>query len=59
MMNTCNHRAKEDEYDSIMVTRLDQLSQRKEMLGDYGTALLAIHPNKRSRLDSGDNKISV
>ena len=32
----------EEEYDSLLLTRLNQLSKRKETLGDYGTALLAI-----------------
>ena len=49
----------EDEYDSLLLTRLNQLSKRKDALGDYGTALLAIHPDERSRLDLGDKEISV
>ena len=49
----------EDEYDSLLMTRLNQLAKRKEMLGDYGTALLAIHPDERSRLDSGGKETSA
>ena len=49
----------EDEYDSLLEQRLDQLTERKSKEGDYGTALLAIHPDERSRLEVVKEAIAV
>ena len=49
----------EEEYDSLLLTRLDQLAERKRKDGEYGTALLAIHPDERSRLESGSENVAA
>jgi hypothetical protein len=38
---------------------LDQLAERESKEGDYGTALLAIHPDERSRLEAVKETIAV
>ena len=49
----------EQEYDSLLDARLEQLSFRKDKDGNYGTALLAIHPDERARLESGTSGVSI
>ena len=49
----------EQEYDSLLDARLEQLSFRKDKDGNYGTALLAIHPDERARLESGSSGVSI
>ena len=49
----------EQEYDALLDARLEQLSFRKDKDGDYGTALLAIHPDERARLESGTSGVSI
>ena len=44
----------EEEYDSLLDQRFAQLAARKEKDGNYGTALLAIHPDERTRLETGE-----
>ena len=49
----------EQEYDSLLDARLEQLSFRKDKDGNYGTALLAIHHDERARLESGTSGVSI
>ena len=44
----------EEEYDSLLDQRFARLTARKEKDGNYGTALLAIHPDERTRLETGE-----
>ena len=44
----------EEEYDSLLDQRFAQLAARKEKDGNYGTALLSIHPDERTRLETGE-----
>ena len=49
----------EEEYDSLLVQRFEQLAGRKARDGEYGTALLAIHPDERIRLETGHEAATV
>jgi len=44
----------EDEYDSMVVERKSQLMERKQRDGSFGTALLSLHPDERTALESGN-----
>ena len=43
----------EPEYDSMIAERRLELTERKQRDGNYGTALLSIHPDERALLISG------
>ena len=44
----------EPEYDSMIAERRVELTDRQQRDGDYGTALLSIHPDERALLESGE-----
>jgi len=43
----------EEEYDSMIAERKQQLMARKQRDGTFGTALLSIHPDERAALEKG------
>ena len=44
----------EPEYDSMIAERRVELTDRQQRDGDYGTALLSIHPDERALLESSE-----
>jgi len=42
----------EEEYSSLLIERKLQLEERKHRDGDFGTALLSIHPDERAVLEN-------
>jgi len=43
----------EEDYDSMIKERRQQLRERMERDGSYGTAMLSIHPDERAIVEGG------
>ena len=43
----------EEGYDSMIKERRQQLRERMERDGNYGTAILSIHPDERAIVENG------